>query len=157
MSWHEDIYAVTDALGYCAFMTTAAYGLDERLLADTFNTATGMSLSPDEIMLAGRRVVTLERCYNLRHGWSRRCDVLPWRLMNEEAVDLAQRQPTPAVLDETVLGGMLDDYYALNGWDPENGFPTRETLSRLELDFADAVLAEKRKTAMDSLPESCTT
>jgi aldehyde:ferredoxin oxidoreductase len=157
VSWHEDIYAVTDALGYCAFMTTAAYGLDEPLLAETFNTATGMNLSPEQIMKAGRRIVTLERCYNLRNGWSRRCDVLPWRLMNEEAVDLAKRQPTPAILDEKVLGKMLDDYYELNGWDPENGFPTKDTLSSLDLGFTEADLTEKRQSAMEgSLPESCT-
>lgn len=156
VTWHEDIYAVTDALGYCAFMTTAAYGLDERLLADTFNAATGMNMSPEQIMEAGRRIVTLERCYNLRNGWSRRCDVLPWRLMNEQAVDLAKRQPTPAIVDEEVLGKMLDDYYRLNGWDAGNGFPTQATLSKLGLEFAETELAKRRETAMDSLPESCT-
>jgi len=156
VTWHEDIYAVTDALGYCAFMTTAAYGLDERLLADTFNAATGMNMTPEQIMEAGRRIVTLERCYNLREGWSRRCDVLPWRLMNEKAVDLAKRQPTPAIVDEKVLDRMLDDYYRLNGWDPANGYPTQETLSKLELEFAERELAERRGTAMESVPESCT-
>jgi len=100
--------------------------------------------------------VTLERCYNLREGWSRRCDVLPWRLMNEKAVDLAKRQPTPAIVDEKVLDRMLDDYYRLNGWDPANGYPTQETLSKLELEFAERELAERRGTAMESVPESCT-
>lgn len=155
VTWHEDIYAASDALGYCAFATTAAYGVDEEVLSETFNTATGLDLSPEDIMKAGRRIVTLERCYNLREGWSRKCDVLPWRIMNEEAVDLAPKQPNPAIMSPENLGRMLDDYYRLNGWDPKNGFPRRETLSHLGLEYVDSVLEDKRYSAMDSLPESC--
>jgi len=156
VTWHENIYAVTDALGYCAFATTAVYGVDEQVLSDTFNTATGLHLSPEEIMKAGRRIVTLERCYNLREGWSRRCDVLPWRVMNEEAEDLAPKQPTPAIMSPENLNRMLEDYYRLNGWDMENGFPKEKTLKKLGLDFIEPLLSEKRKTATQSLPESCT-
>ncbi len=32
--WHEDIYAVSDAVGLCAFTTTAAYSLQEELIAE---------------------------------------------------------------------------------------------------------------------------
>jgi len=155
VSWHEDIYAASDALGYCAFATTACYGVDEDVLSETFNTATGLDLSPQDIMKAGRRIVTLERCYNLREGWSRKCDVLPWRLMNEKAVDLAPKQPNPAIMSPENLGRMLDDYYKLNGWNPKNGFPKKETLKSLGLGFAVSVLEEKKDSAMDSLPESC--
>ncbi len=155
VSWHEDIYAATDSLGYCAFATTACYGVDEKGLADTFNAATGAGLSPQEIMRAGRRIVTLERCYNLREGWSRSCDVLPWRVMNEEAVDLAPRQPNPAIMSPENLGRLLDDYYALNGWDPENGFPQERTLHELNLAFTIPPLASRRQKAMREPPESC--
>jgi aldehyde:ferredoxin oxidoreductase len=31
---------------------------------------------------------------------------------------------------------MLREYYAVRGWDPETGQPTRETLERLGLGFA---------------------
>jgi aldehyde:ferredoxin oxidoreductase len=155
VTWHENIYAVSDSLGYCAFATTACYGLDEKILSDTFNSATGLALSPLQIMEAGRRIVTLERCYNLREGWSRACDTLPWRIMNEKAVDLDQRQPVDAVMSHEMLDKMLDDYYAINHWDPQNGFPTEETLKALSLEFAIPELREKRSTAMDYLPESC--
>ena len=156
VTWHENIYAVSDALGYCAFATTAAYGVDEQVSADTFNTATGLDLSAEDIMKAGRRIVTLERCYNLREGWSRRCDVLPWRIMNERAVDLEPKQSTGAYMDSKRLGRMLDNYYGLNGWDPGNGFPETATLKDLGLEYAEEDLAPLRKTAAESeLPESC--
>ncbi len=156
VSWHEDIYAVSDSLGYCAFATTAAYGIDEQMCADTFNTAMGLNLTADEIMKAGRRIVTLERCYNLREGWSRKCDVLPWRIMNETAVDLDPKQPPSATMDAERLGRMLDKYYALNGWDPANGFPLVETLENLGLDFTEGAIEPKRTSAQTAgLPESC--
>jgi aldehyde:ferredoxin oxidoreductase len=156
VTWHEEMYAVSDSLGFCAFATTAAYGIDEQMAADLFNTATSMELSADELMKAGRRIVTLERCYNLREGWSRRCDVLPWRVMNEKAVDLDPKQPTGAVMDEARLGRMLDDYYSLNGWDLENGFPLEGTLENLGLGYVEKEIGLLRKTAMKAeLPESC--
>jgi aldehyde:ferredoxin oxidoreductase len=155
VTWHEDIYAVSDSLGYCAFATTACYGVDEQVLSDTFNSATGLALSPRQIMEAGRRIVTLERCYNLREGWSRACDTLPWRIMNEKAVDLDERQPVDAVMSHEMLDKMLDDYYAMNNWDPQNGFPTEKTLKALSLEFTIPELREKRGTAMEHLPESC--
>jgi len=33
------------------------------------------------------------------------------------------------------LDTMLDEYYALRGWDPKTGDPTRRTLERLGLDY----------------------
>jgi len=54
------------------------------------------------------------------------------------------------------LNRMLEDYYRLNGWDMENGFPKEKTLKKLGLDFIEPLLSEKRKTATQSLPESCT-
>ncbi|MDX9809562.1 MAG: aldehyde ferredoxin oxidoreductase family protein [Sphaerochaetaceae bacterium] len=156
VSWHEDIYAVSDSLGYCAFATTAAYGVDEQVCADTFNSAVGQNLTAQQIMEAGRRIVTLERCYNLREGWSRRCDVLPWRIMNEKAVDLSPKQPVEAVMDEKRLGRMLDAYYRLNGWDPVNGFPLPDTLEKLGLGYVESHLGQKRAHAMTAeLPQSC--
>jgi aldehyde:ferredoxin oxidoreductase len=156
VSWHEDIYAISDSLGYCAFATTAAYGVDEQVCADTCNTATGTNFTAEEIMQAGRRIVTLERCYNLREGWSRRCDILPWRIMNETAVDLDPKQPASAIMDADRLGRMLDNYYQLNGWDSTNGFPKPETLEQLSLAYIEPELQGLRagfETA--ELPESC--
>jgi aldehyde:ferredoxin oxidoreductase len=157
VSWHEDIYAISDSLGYCAFATTAAYGIDEKMCAETCNSSAGTDFSADEIMKAGRRIVTLERCYNLREGWSRRCDVLPWRIMNEIAVDLDPKQPASAKMDAERLGRMLDEYYRINGWDKTNGFPLLDSLEYLDLLYVDNHLnALRNQTETAELPGSCT-
>jgi aldehyde:ferredoxin oxidoreductase len=37
------------------------------------------------------------------------------------------------VLEREKFGKMLEDYYALRGWDVTTGIPTRETLEKLNL------------------------
>jgi len=130
--WHEDIYCATDALGLCAFATTCAYGIDEELLAELYSAATGASMSAEEIMTAGRRILTLERCFNVREGLTRSDDVLPWRIMNEPNYDL--RGVEDPVVSKAKLDRMLSEYYTLHGWDVKSGIPTRNTLRELRLD-----------------------
>jgi len=127
--WHEDIYAVSDALGLCAFATTAAYGIDEQLAAELFSAATGIEMEAAAIMRAGQRIVTLERCFNIREGYSE--DRLPWRIMNESQRDLSPGEP----ISQEKLRRMLQEYYRLHGWS-ENGRPRQDTLRTLGLDFA---------------------
>lgn len=134
VKWHEDMYAVTDALGLCAFATTAAYGIDEEKAAKLFQYATGIEMTADEIMEAGERILTLERCFNIREGLTRADDRLPWRIMNEYQEDLKRRRAEPIITREQ-LDIWLDEYYQLHGWDKETGRPTPERLRKLGLEF----------------------
>jgi aldehyde:ferredoxin oxidoreductase len=101
-------------------------------MADMMSLALGVEITEEELMLAGRRVVTLERCFNAREGATREGDVLPWRLMHE---------PVPSgpnagfVTSPEELDMMLDQYYELHGWDKESARPTAETLKALGLEF----------------------
>ncbi len=131
--WHEDMYAVTDAVGMCAFSTTAAYSLDEHALAELVAAATGQEISGEELMKAGKRILTLERCFSLRHGLEPSCDDrVPRRMMEEIPQDVQKGEP----MDRERLSRMLKEYYELHGWDPETGRPLRTELHRLGLDFA---------------------
>jgi len=130
--WHEDIYAVSDALGLCAFTTTAAYSLQEELIAQLLKTATGIDLTAEALLQVGKRIITLERCFNLRDGLCpEKDDVLPWRIMHEPQPDLPDGGDpmTPERLKR-----MLSEYYRLHGWDV-HGLPTQETLEELDLAF----------------------
>lgn len=131
--WHEDIYAVTDALGICAFSTTAAYGIDEKICAELFQHATGIPMTPEKIMEAGRRIVTLERCFNVREGLTRKDDTLPWRIMNEYNNDLVGVEDP--IVSQEKLDILLDQYYQLHEWDRRTGKPTKATLTKLGLEF----------------------
>jgi len=129
--WHEDCFAVSDALGFCAFTSTSAYCVNPQNMADMFTAATGIPIDKEAIMLAGRRIVTLEKCYNVRLGADRRMDDLPWRLMHE---------PSPKGIAKGMINSpeeldtMLDEYYRLHQWDVQTGSPCKETLESLGLD-----------------------
>ena len=130
--WHEDCYAITDALGFCAFATTLAYGVNPKNMAEMFSAATGIEIDEKGIMLAGRRIVTLEKCFNVREGADRKLDDLPYRLMHE---------PSPSgpgkglVNSREELDGMLDKYYELHEWDLKTSWPYRRTLDKLNLSY----------------------
>jgi len=128
--WHEDCYAATDALGFCAFTTTAAYAVNPQNMARLFSHALGVEFTAEELMRAGRRIVTLERCFNVREGARREDDKLPWRIMNEPVPEGPNKG---LVTDKDTLDRLLDEYYEMHSWDPHTGIPKRETLQNLGL------------------------
>ena len=138
--WHEDCYEITEALGFCVFTSTAAYGINPDNMARMYEAATGIPMTEDELMETGRRVVTLEKAFNVTRGATREHDNLPWRLMNEGAASgpLKGEKNSQDELDE-----MLDKYYTLHEWDLKTSWPTRETLEKLHLkevaDFLDKI------------------
>ena len=76
-----------------------------------------------------RRGTTLARLVNLREGHGRHTDILPPRL--HEALPegpLKERIVTPEEVDTIVR-----DYYLLQGWDPDSGVPSADTLRTLDL------------------------
>jgi aldehyde:ferredoxin oxidoreductase len=75
----------------------------------------------------GERIWNLEHAFNIREGFSRKDDCLPGRFLTEP---LDQGPVKGAVVE---LDRLLDDYYDQRGWGRTNGYPTRETLERLDL------------------------
>ena len=138
VAWHEEIYCVSDCLGICVFTDTWSYTrINFTNLAEMFEAATGIPMSPAKLREAGERIITLERCFNIREGWSGRdLDVLPLRMF-EPSPTLARGKPT---LTRDKLDGMLKEYYRLREWDVESGVPTAEKLLHLGLDFVKEVL-----------------
>jgi len=128
--WHEDCYAATEALGFCVFTSTAAFAVNPENMAQLFGHALGVEFSEEELMLGGRRVVTIERCFNAREGARRKDDRLPWRMMNEPVPEGPNQG---MVTDREMLDRLLDEYYELHGWNPETGIPRRDTLEELGL------------------------
>ncbi len=131
--WHEDTYAATDCLGFCAFSSTACFGVSPELMARLFEAATGMTMSEEDLMEAGRRIIALERCFNMREGLTRADDTIPWRFMNENTDDLGDEY---GPLDAEKFEETLDEYYELHEWDVKTGIPKKETLEKLGLSYA---------------------
>jgi len=84
------------------------------LVPELINAAAGTALTLDDLRTIMRRIIALERTFNLREGFSRKDDTLPPRLLNE---------PLPEGMAEGKkvegLDLMLDDYFAIRGWSKE--------------------------------------
>lgn len=132
--WYEDRFAATEALGICKFSRDAMH-TSEAAMSEMFSAVTGIEVSPIEILTKGRSIYTLERCFNVREGFDRKLDDLPWRMMHEPAdwpnipPEIRGHLNSPEELHK-----MQDEYYTLHGWDVETGWPRKETLSNLGLD-----------------------
>jgi aldehyde:ferredoxin oxidoreductase len=119
VAYHEDVYALVDALGLCRFVTHGFNSPDLIGISDLrglVRDVAGLDLSEQDLRSAGRRIVEIERLINVREGLSRADDTLPKRYFDE---------PVPSGgfagerIDRTEFAGMLDRYYARRGWDRE--------------------------------------
>ncbi len=129
--WHEDVYAITECLGLCVFTSTGRYFMSPERMTEIFSAAMGEAFSVDQMMYLGRRIVTLEKCFNVREGATRADDVLPYRLMHEIQEDSLGKEE--AINSPEKLDKMLDEYYELHGWDKATSWPTKRILEQLDL------------------------
>ena len=94
-----------------------------------FQAVTGESLSKEDFITIAGRVETLIRMFNLREGFTRKDDTLPYRTLFEPLPDGPARGQ---FIGEENLNRMLDEYYESRGWDSW-GVPTEETLKEYRL------------------------
>jgi aldehyde:ferredoxin oxidoreductase len=122
--------AVDDSLVMCRFTSERGFGLFlNEAYAGLVSAVTGWAVDAPELERIGERIVNLERMFGVREGVRRKDDALPWKVMHEpipEGPSAGMHCPP----DE--LAAMLDDYYALRGWDAD-GVPTPERLRALGL------------------------
>lgn len=106
-------------------------GMTQELLGKQLGAATGFDefADPAYLNLVGERIVCLERCFNVREGFSRKDDILPDRMLREPLPDAGPA--TGQVVRD--LDGLLDEYYAALGYD-NDGIPTKTKLQDLGLD-----------------------
>src|SRR5450830_155355 len=130
VAWHEESFVMTDALGLCSRATLSTYAILPNDMAEMFEAGTGIEMSEEDMFEAARRVINLERFFNMREGVRRESDTLPWRIMNEP---VQTRDGETAMKSGDELNMMLDQYYRIRGWD-ETGLPRRETIKKYGLD-----------------------
>ena len=137
--WNQDIRtATTDAPTMCAFiLDMAVVGIAAQNTADLMEAVTGISYTPDDILMVGERINNLARAFNVREGFTRADDILPERLMNEPIPGGASKGHS---ISKEELKQMLDEYYTARGWDVETGSPKREILKSLDLEYVADVL-----------------
>jgi aldehyde:ferredoxin oxidoreductase len=136
----EDLYNVVDSLILCKFSRGVMYdGLKD--MAKYYNLATGLEMSPEELIKAGERINNLARMINIRESkGTREFDTLPWKIMNVPVPDDGVAKGAVVSQKEFDIG--LDDYYSVRGW-TKDGIPTPEKLK--ELGLSDLVSIIKKK------------
>jgi aldehyde:ferredoxin oxidoreductase len=123
----ENLNTAGDLLGTCKWIIPWSVSRKFDVPAKLFSLATGRETSGDEIVLAAQRTLTLERASKVRHG--KRRDTLPRRMFETAVPDGLYKGER---LDRAKFDAMLDEYYALRGWNDE-GIPTRETFEKFGL------------------------
>ena len=141
VTWHENCLAMSDCIGVCIRATLSTYAVTPGMLKQVFEYGTGIAISEEKFNTAAKRIINLERSFNVREGADRDFDTLPWRIMHE---GLPGPEEGKMVVSPEELDKMLDQYYALRGWD-SNGKPTADTLNSLGLSMVcDEIIQESR-------------
>ncbi|MFC2046687.1 aldehyde ferredoxin oxidoreductase family protein [Chloroflexota bacterium] len=124
----------------CCDFPTFVIGLDFKEAAFILSVVTGWNFTEEELQILADRVASLVRAFNQRDGATRADDTLAPRSFQVESTG-----PTAGkVLTKEMLNTMLDEYYALRGWD-KDGVPTTKTLKKLGLEAVDKELQKHRK------------
>jgi aldehyde:ferredoxin oxidoreductase len=112
-----------NALTLCQFQNPGVLPL-----LDAINQATGWDWQAEDLLAAGKRIVTLKRLLNAKLGLTRANDKLP---------DLLLKPLAGGGTDGFVpnLESLLAGAYAEYGWDPESAMPTTATMRELGLDL----------------------
>lgn len=123
VAWSDDIYAVTDSLGVCKFVThgfNSPHLLGYEHFCQDIAAVTGLSYTPESLRAAGRRVLDTERLINASFGLTRADDTLPKRYFDDP---MPGRKAAGHHVDRAQFQEMLDDYYRERGWDADGRVP----------------------------------
>jgi aldehyde:ferredoxin oxidoreductase len=108
-AWLSENAAIFDMACLCSFNFVPV-----ELVSELLSAVVGSSYPIEKLRETARRVITLERKFNIREGFTRKDDTLPSRLLNEPMPEGMAKGKKVEGLDI-----MLDQYYAIRGWDRE--------------------------------------
>lgn len=118
--------AIYDATGACKFSRHMFF---IEAFPEMFKAVTGWDISEEELWVTGERIYNITKMFNIREGFSRKDDHLPWKVSNAPIV----AGPSKGLyVSEEELNRMLDEYYLTRGWSRE-GVPTKAKLSQVGL------------------------
>ncbi len=127
----DNIFAAIDCLGVCKFIChgfNSPHFVDYSWMSRLIRASSGWEYGEADIEAVGRRVVDMERLFNVRHGLTRADDTLPKRYFDEPSkLKLAKGHH----IDRKEFDGMLSRYYALRGWS-EDGMLSEGRRAELE-------------------------
>jgi aldehyde:ferredoxin oxidoreductase len=131
----EEYAAVYDTLPLCKFIRRCFTGKADRAgawpaIAQLINATTGWEFDYDAVDLIGERAFTIKKAFNIREGWTRKDDHLPYRWQHEP---MKEGPSGGHVVTDEELEYLKDIYYEAKGW-TKDGLIPKEKLIALGMD-----------------------
>jgi aldehyde:ferredoxin oxidoreductase len=117
---------VISSLGLCYF---SPY-FQKYPVLELIKSVAGWDLSIDEMIKIGLRIQTLRQAFTIREGVILADNELPGRAIGDPPFEIG-----PHMGKTTDYKAEYKGYCEKMGWNPENGYPLKETLEELGLDF----------------------
>jgi len=118
---------VLNAAGLCLF---GAFVVPCTTLLESLSAVTGREYTMEDVLEAGDRIAAIRTAFNIREGLQPKEFQVPGRMIGKPPLEGGPIAGVTVDLDQ-----QLHDYFVAMGWDTETGYPTKETLLRLGLDF----------------------
>jgi aldehyde:ferredoxin oxidoreductase len=131
----EEYAAVYDTLPLCKFIRRCFTGKADRegawpAIAKLINATTGWDFDYDDVDLIGERAHTIKKAFNIREGWTREDDHLPYRWQHEP---MTKGVSAGHIVTDEELEYLKDIYYEAKGW-TEDGLIPKEKLVELGME-----------------------
>jgi aldehyde:ferredoxin oxidoreductase len=137
----EEYAAVYDTLPLCKFIRRCFTGKADRAgawpaIANLINASTGWHFAYDDVDLIGQRTHTIKKAFNIREGWTREDDTLPYRWMHEV---MTEGPSAGHLVSDEELEYLKDLYYEAKGWTKEGMIPKEKLIALGMDDIADEI------------------
>lgn len=131
----EEYAAVYDTLPLCKFIRRCFTGKADRagawpMIADLINATTGWEFDYDDVDNIGIRAHTIKKAFNIREGWTRADDALPYRWTHDK---IPAGASAGCIVPQNELDQLIDMYYAAKGW-TKDGLMPKELLISLGME-----------------------
>ncbi|MBN1487780.1 MAG: aldehyde ferredoxin oxidoreductase family protein [Anaerolineae bacterium] len=126
----EEYAAVYDTLPLCKFIRRCFTGKADRAgawptIAKLINATTGWDYDYDDVELIGERAHTIKKAFNIREGWTRADDHLPYRWHHDP---MTKGPSAGHVVTEEELEYLKDLYYEAKGWTNDGLIPKQKLI-----------------------------
>jgi aldehyde:ferredoxin oxidoreductase len=145
--WHSLRAMIVNSLILCDYEHTRVFSAssedgaaDTALMSKLLSACTGYDIGEEALDRVGARIWNQLRAIDVRYYHRERA-------IDESTLDgyAYPARDDGVVLDREQFSNLLSTYYALSGWDPATGWPTRARLGALDLgDVADGLAREHR-------------
>ncbi len=137
----EEYAAVYDTLPLCKFIRRCFTGKADRAgawptIMQLINATTGWDFKYEDIDLIGERAHTIKKAFNIREGWKRSDDDLPWRWKHDP---MTKGPSAGYVTSDEELEYMKDTYYEAKGWTKEGLIPKKKLIELGMPDVAEQI------------------